>query len=406
LNREPPVPETHVPTVHRSRTLFLLASLAVLLPIATGVLWSAAASARDDDGEDSLYKYLAIFSEVFGLVRSSYVDAPDAERLMGGALDGVADALDPFSSLVPAADVDHYRRTLEIGTSRSGLRIAKDRGVAFVAAVEAGSPAATAGLQRGDLVAELGGLETRAAPLWRLESRLAAEPGTAVPLRLLREGESVEATITLAEFASSPPAVDEVKGARRLHLTRLDAATPGRVREILAGLAGTDRLLVDLRGVAGGDAEAAYAVGALFTTGALGRLESRGELEREFRTEEPALWRGRLVVLVDGGTLGAAEILAAVLHDGAGAELVGQRSFGWAGERSWVELANGARLHLTTAFYTGPTGESLSGGLAPDLLVDDLSRRVDEAERSIDDLILDRGIERLLADDETERRAA
>jgi carboxyl-terminal processing protease len=395
-----------VPTLNRSRSLFLALSLAVLLPVATGVLWSAVSATREDDGEDSLYKYLAIFSEVFGLVRSSYVDAPDTERLMTGALDGVGDALDPFSSLVPAADLEAYRRTLEIGTSRSGVRLAKDRGITFVAAVEEGSPAAAAGLKRGDLVAELAGAETRATPLWRLEGRLAGAPGESIPLRLLREGEAVAATLVLAEFPPPVPRLDEVGGARRLLLPRLDSAAPARVRELLAGLGGADRLLVDLRGVAGGDVEAAYGVGALFATGELGRLERRGAVQRQFSSDLPKAWSGRLVVLVDGGTLGAAEVLAAILRDGAGAELVGQRSFGWAGERSYVELASGARIHLTTAFYTGPKGESLAGGLAPDLLVDDLARRVDEGERTLDELILLRGVERLLAEPDSDRRAA
>jgi len=395
-----------VSTLNRSRSLFLSISLLVLLPVASGVLWSAVSATRSDDGEDSLYKYLAIFSEVFGLVRSSYVDAPDSDRLMSGALDGVGDALDPFSSLVPAAEVPSYERMLTIGTSRSGLRLAKDRGITFVAAVEEGSPAAAAALQRGDLVAELGGVETRATPLWRLESRLAGEPGEAIALRLLRDGETVSATLVLAEFPAPAPRVDEVRSAPRLLVPRLDAAAPQRVRALLGELAGKDRLLVDLRGVAGGDAEAAYAIGGLFASGELGRLERRGAVEREFRSEAPAAWQGRLVVLVDGGTLGAAEVLAAILRDGAGAEIVGQRSFGWAGERTFVDLASGARIHLTTAFYTGPKGEALAGGLAPDLLVDDLSRRVDEAERSLDELIFDRGIERLLAEDDPAQHAA
>jgi carboxyl-terminal processing protease len=164
-------------------------------------------------------------------------------------------------------------------------------------------------------------------------------------------------------------------------------------------------LLIDLRSVAGGDVEAAYALGALFASGELGGLETRGEERREFRSDAEPLWDGRTVVLVDGGTLGPAEVLAAILRDGAGGELVGVRTFGWAGERTFVELSSGARLHLTTAFYTGPEGEPLSGGVAPDIVVDELSRSLDERDRSLRELILERGVDRLLGSD-TERRVA
>jgi carboxyl-terminal processing protease len=393
--------------LNRSRSLFLTLSLAVLLPVATGVLWSAVATRGADEGEDSVYKYLSIFSEVFGLVRSSYVDAPDVDILLGGAIDGVGDALDPFSNVVPAAAMAEYQRTLEIGTTLSGLRLAKEQGLAFVVAVEEGSPAAAAGLERGDLVAEIDGQDTRVTSLWRLESRLAGAAGEQLVLRTLRDGESEKRTLTLAEYSIPQPRVEQVESLPMLILPRIDSAAVGKARELLGGLveSGAERLLIDLRSVAGGDVEAAYALGALFASGELGGLETRGEERREFRSDAEPLWDGRTVVLVDGGTLGPAEVLAAILRDGAGGELVGVRTFGWAGERTFVELSSGARLHLTTAFYTGPEGEPLSGGVAPDIVVDELSRSLDERDRSLRELILERGVDRLLGSD-TERRVA
>jgi len=131
--------------MHRSRSIFLAVSLAVLLPVASGVLWSSVDAARDDDGRDSLYKYLAIFSEVFGLVRSNYVDAPNSDALLGGALEGVGDALDPFSALVPADATGDYERAQRLSRVRSGLVLVKDHGIVYVVSVDDGSPAATAG---------------------------------------------------------------------------------------------------------------------------------------------------------------------------------------------------------------------------------------------------------------------
>jgi len=392
----------------RSRSFFLTVSLALLLPVATGVLWSAVVRARSDDRSDSLYKYLTIFSEALGLVRSSYVDAVDPDVLLAGALDGVTDALDPFSSLVPPEAATDYERARDLSTRRSGLTLARDHGIAFVVAVEEGSPAAEAGLERGDLIAEIGGFDSRRLPIWRVERRLAGEPGETVALRILRGGEPEEREITLADATPPAPRIERVDGTPMLRIPRIDASAVGPVRDLLAGLAanGESRLLVDLRELSGGEMAAAYELGALFASGDLGRLAERDRTVREFRSDLPPAWRGRLVTLVDGGTLGAAEILAAVLRDGAGAQLVGVPTFGWAGRLGVRELSGGARLHLTTAFYSGPSGEAISTRLRPDELVDGLSRSLDDSERPLDELILERGLEVLGRDDAGERRAA
>ena len=394
--------------MNRSRSLFLSLSLAVLLPLASGVLWSAVGSTARDEGSDSLYKYLSIFSEVFGLVRSSYVEPADADALLAGALDGVTDALDPFSSLVPAGELGEYERTQRLAFAHSGLTIAKDHGIAFVVAVEDGSPGAAAGLERGDLISEIGGLETRTLPAWRVERKLAEPPGTEVEVRLLRDGEPSVARVALAEYTPPEPQLDEVRGIARLRISRLAPGTADRVRPLLEELArrGARQLLVDLRDLAGGEGAEAYAVGALFAAGELGRLDERGETARQFSSDAPQVWRGDVAVLVDGGTLGAAEILAAILRDAAGARLVGAPTFGWAGERSYRDLSGGARLHLTTRFFAGPDGRPIAQPLAPEVVVDEFSRRFGETDRPLEELILERAIELLTGAPDAARRAA
>jgi carboxyl-terminal processing protease len=394
--------------MNRSRSLFLSLSLLVLLPLASGVLWSSVTTARGDDGADSLYKYLSIFSEVFGLVRSSYVDPADADALLGGALEGVTDALDPFSAILSADALSDYERARSLARERSGLVLAKDRGIVFVVAVDEASPAAVAGVERGDLLAAIDGEETRGLPVWRVERRLAGEPGDELTLRLVRRGTPEERTLRLAVVAPLAPRVEEARGLPLLRIPRLESGVADQVRPLVEVLerTGRSRLLVDLREVAGGDAGEAAAVGALFARGPLGHLEERGQRRRELRSEAEPLWQGDMVVLVDGGTLGAAELLAAILRDGAGARLVGVRTFGWAGERSFVELSSGSRLHLTTAFYAGPDGHLISKGLTPEIAVDELSRRFDESERPLRELILERGIELLLGESAAARRAA
>lgn len=383
--------------MNRTRIVFFLCSAAIVLSLLSGSLLGAMADGdQPDQGDDSLYKHLSVFTEVLSLIRQAYVDAPDVETLLGGALDGTTDALDPFSLYVPESEVEVYRHAREVGSRHSGLTILKERGVAYVVAVQPGSPAAEAGVETGDLVTEVDGDNTRLLPLWDIEERLAAAPGTTVELELLRLGEPRAVSLRLASFEPPVPALEPRDGAAVLRVASLAPETPARVRELLAeaAAAGHGRLVVDLRGVAGGDPEVAYRLAELFARGELGALKTKGRTVATFRGEDEPVWSGRMVVLVTRGTLGAAELLAEVLRQAAGAELVGERSFGWAGREDWADLPSGGRLYFTDAFYAGPDGEPVAEGLEPDVRVDRTS--FDQRERPIEELILDRGLERVL----------
>lgn len=379
--------------MNRSRSLFLLLSLALLVPLVTGVLWSAA-DRRSEEGADSFYKHLAIFSEVLGLVRNNYVDPTDLDRLLSGAMDGSTDALDAFSVYLPADGVARYTRALALGTSLSGLTAVRDRGIAFVVAVEEGSPGAAAGFESGDILAKIGDRSTRDMPAWEMETALAGDGVDKLACEVIRRGDAKILELAPAPFAPPAPRLSETAGLPLLRIARFDAGSAAATRPLLAGLAekGATRLLVDLRELAGGSAAAAYDVAALFAQGELGRLAERGRAVKSFAGAAAPVWQGQIAVLVDSGTLGAAEILAVALRDRAGAKLIGVKTFGWAGERTLLALAGGGRLHLTTSFYAGPDGKPLSAGIAPDLLVDELSRTFGERDKSLRDLILDRGV--------------
>jgi hypothetical protein len=348
--------------MNRSRSLFLSLSLAVLLPVATGVLWSAVSSTRNDDGEDSLYKYLSIFSEVFSLVRSSYVDGTDADALLGGALEGVTDALDPFSNLVPAAALDDYAAHQRAGRSaqrpaagaRPRHRLRRRR--------RAGSPAADRrlrarrragnGRRRGD---------TRPAAVAH-RGEAGRRPGPTVSFRLLRRGRRTISRSPPPSSRRRPPAP---RRARRRHPAswrgwrrhcRTAAAAARELTERGAG-----QLLVDLRGAGPARSKSAYAVGALFARARSARSTRAARCDASSTPTSSRLAR-RARGARRRGTLGPAEVLAAILRDGAGARLVGTETFGWAGERTFLELSGGARLHLTTAFFAGPTVSRVTKG--------------------------------------------
>lgn len=388
--------------MNRSRALFFLASSLLVLFVVGGSLLGA--SSNDDDGSDSLYKYLSVFTEALSLVQQAYVDDVNLESLMAGALDSATEALDPFSLYLPAGEVDRYLKAREVGTRLTGLLLLKERGIAFVASVEPGSPAAQAELQVGDVVAEIEGKSTRKMPVWEAQEILGGEPGSVVTLKVLHQGDEKDVELTLGPFEAPTPSLDTVEGARVLRVGGLRAGDFDPLRAALerAQREGVERLAVDLRGIAGGDPATAYRVAGLFAQGELGTLDHRGEVMETYTSDDPPLWQGKLVVLVNRGTLGAAEVLATVLHQKIDADLVGEPTFGYAGRQDVAELPSGGRLIYTDAFYTGPDRMVLEDGLTPDVRVSYGSRTFEEREIPLYELILKRGIRHLMEDEPEE----
>ncbi|HEV2852812.1 MAG TPA: S41 family peptidase [Thermoanaerobaculia bacterium] len=393
----------------RSRIFFFLLSAILVFPLLAATLLSAADTSQSPADDDSLYKYLSVFSETLGLVRQAYVDQPDMDTLMAGALDGTTDALDPFSLYVPASQVSGFLQAQAVGKRYSGLTLLKERGVAFVVAVEKGSPADQAGVKPGDIVAKVNDRSTRLMPLWEIQELLAEKPGTKIAMELIRVGEPQQLTFELKAFDPPPVSLEEVEGVPLLRVPTFDDKTAEAIRAALTKTPGRvkDKLLIDLRGVSSGQSEAAYAAARLFTSGDLGALRKRSEELQSFRADDKPVWQGKTVVLVDRGTLGAAEVFATVLRQKEKAELVGERTFGHAGRQGSAELSSGGRLLFTEAFYTGPDKKPLNEALKPDLLVDERSRTYLEKDTPLGEIILRRGIRRLLGQEpETEAKAA
>ncbi len=399
----------------RGRVLFLFASLITVFFVA-GTSMLAQSNREKDDGTDSLYKYVAVFTEVFSLVNKAYVDEREIEPLMAGAFEGAVDALDPFSLYVPAAAVEGFEQTRQVGARRSGMLVLKERGVAYVVAVEEGSPAADAGIEAGHLLMEIGGRPTREMPLFEIQAILAGPAGTEIELERIHQGQKKQIQLTLGEYTPPGVALEAQRGVAVLRLAGFHQDTLTHVETsletIAAGTAAlpdlgeTDKLLIDLRGVAGGDEDVAYRVAGLFAGGELGALKARDEEIEVFRGGESPRWQGRVVVLIDRATQGPAEVLASVLQQTVEATLVGEGSFGHSGRQSLMELTNGGRLQLTSAFFTGPDREPINRSLDPDLAVRPNPFASEEELSEDTDEVLDRGLAVLLGEEEIEERQA
>lgn len=406
----------------RGRLIFLSLSLVTVLLVAGGRML-AESNRQQDPGEDSLYKYLSVFTEVFSLVNRTYVDELDDAELMAGAVEGSLDALDPFALYIPKDAMSLYDTVRQVGVTHSGILVLKQRGVAYVAAVEEGSPAALAGIGRDHIFSEIEGQLTRRMPLLEIQALLAGPPGTEITVERIYQGQKETVSFTLAEY---PRPGIELTAQRGVPVLRLPgfygslptdvaaslatvgkgAAAPGGAEHPLLGeITAPDKLIVDLRGVVGGDEALAYRVAGLFASGEAGVLIRRDGPVETFASSAPPQWQGKIVVLVDRSTQGPAEVLATALRQAAGATLVGEGTFGHAGRPGVVELASGDRLLLTDAFYTGPDHKPIQSSLEPDVWVRPSFGFDDVAEPEGDEA-LERGLRVLLGEEEVEKRQA
>ena len=385
------------------RTVFLLLSILLLLPIAAGTMRRVSAQPAES-GDDSLYKHLSVFTEVLSLIQRSYVDDTSLDRLFAGALDGTTDALDPLATYVPASSVELFRQALEVGVRHSGLTVARDSGISYVVAVESGSPGAKAGVKAGDVLAKISGSSTREMPLWRLQTWLAEDSGS-VQIELLRRGKSLEVELSLGPYERIAPSVRLEEGVPVLRIASFENETVAGVEGLLEGVevSGSPRLVVDVRGVAGGSHEAAIRVAGLFATGVLGELRGREETIATFDSDAEPRWQGRLAVLADGGCQGPCEVFLAAAKEVSGADFVGHRTFGHAGRRASRDLSTGATLFFTDAFYSLPGGEVINQGLEPEIRVEANRQVLGGGESTGGDPFLERALELLMED---ERQAA
>ena len=387
-----------------NRVRFLIISLtAGVLLLASSLV--ALADRNSEPEADSLYKYLSVFTEVLGLVRQTYVEETDIDKLMAGAFEGTADALDAFSVYIPPEQVEKFQTVTRSETVETGLFLVRDRGWVYVTAVADGSTAELAGIQSGDLLSRIDGESTRELDVWEIEAQFAAKAGREIGLEMLRQGETIEMTLPVERTATPSVTVTEQDAVHILRIARISDETTQAIKDVIATNEPTS-LLIDLRGVSGGSPKVAFEIAGLFASGPLGSLQTQGKTEDEFVNDDRPLWVGELAVLADRGTLGAAELLLSVLQQSAGAQFVGESTYGWAGRSDLVSLSTGGLLVITGAFYAGPDGEILDSSLSPDVAVTIRERTLSEKDLTLDELILRRGIELLQMPAELEKVAA
>ncbi|MFN2441932.1 MAG: S41 family peptidase [Thermoanaerobaculia bacterium] len=387
---------------------FLVVSIALMVSLLAGGLFGQSAS------QDNIYRYLSIFTEVFSLVRSNYVEPVEEEKLIAGAFDGLTSAIDEFSYYVPPASMSGYRDYAQPETTGVGLVVSRRFGYGYVIAPLEGSPAEKAGIEAGDFIELIDGRPTQEMALWEIRSALHGEPGSKVEISVLRGSMSKREEMSLERnrFEIPPPSLEVVEGIGVVRIPFFTAETPGQLRAVLgqASSQGVDKLIVDVRGNADGSVPAAIEAADLFLKeGTIATLTGRRAEKREWTADPAAVWEGELLVLADTSSSSGAEVFAAALSGNERGRVVGTRTFGKAIEQKFVSLPSGGGLLVTVGSYATPDEQPLRGeGLRPDVQVDQtplLIRSEGERERELPDLILEKALS-LMTASATEKRAA
>jgi carboxyl-terminal processing protease len=357
----------------RSRVIVLLLSTPILAFVIVGGVMGGTASGQDAS------QHLLVFKDVVALILNNYVEEVDVDKVMTGALKGLADGLDGDSAFLQPSEVRALDSKLAPAGGDVGLTLTRQYYLRVVAARD-GSAAARAGLRTGDYVRMIDGRPTRDLSVFEGARLLSGAPGTKVSLVVIRGNAADPHTVDLvrepAPKEAALPARMAAPGVGYLRIPAFTNMTAGAVTRAVGTLSkqGATKLVIDLRQSAEGPLEAGIEAARWFVgSGTLAIRASRAGAREEIKATAAGDSNAMPVaVLVNAGTSGAAELFAAALAANKRAELVGEPTHGRAGIQKLVRLPEGYGLWLTHASYLTPSGEAIhEKGLKPTLDVEE-----------------------------------
>ncbi len=355
----------------RGRVLVLAVSMPIIAFAVIGGFMSKAI-AREDS-----YQYLRIFEDVVSLILNNYVEAVDVDKVMHGAMHGLADGLDPDSAYLDVNQVKVLDKGDLGGSAQTGLEITRQYYLRVIAARD-GSPAAKAGLMPGDYIRAIDGQSTRDVTVYEGARLLRGRAGTKVHLTVIRGNAAEPHEMDIVREELAPVAVKSriaAPGIGYLRVAEFGKATPDQIKSEIAAVtkAGAKSVIIDLRGTAFGDVEAGLAAARLFVkNGVLVYRQDRGK-DKEAVTAAAADGAITLntVLLTDNGTSSGAEVFAAALSGNKRATLVGERTLGRAARQKLIRLPDGSGMMLTHLIYMTPASVAIhEKGLVPDVAVE------------------------------------
>ena len=331
---------------------------------------------------DNTYSQLNLFGDVFERVRSDYVEKPDDSKLVESAISGMLSGLDPHSSYMDAKSF----RDMQVQTRGEfgglGIEVTMEDGLIKVVSPIDDTPASKAGIMANDIITTLDDEAVQGLTLNQAVEKMRGPVNTKIKLKIIRKGQDNPIDVTLVRDnirVRSVRARVEADDIAYIRITTFNEQTTEGLKKEVANLQGQigDKLkgyIIDLRNNPGGLLEEAVTVSdAFLERGEIVSTRGRNAEETQRRTAHPGdLTKGKpVIVLINGGSASASEIVAGALQDHKRATLVGTRSFGKGSVQTIIPLGSGnGALRLTTARYYTPSGKSIQAkGIVPDIEV-------------------------------------
>ncbi len=332
--------------------------------------------------KDDLYEQLDLLSDAISVIKSNYVENVDSKKLIYGALSGMLSSLDDYSQFMDPDSYTEIKVETEGKFGGLGIEIAIRDSILTVISPIDGTPAYKAGIKAGDRIVKIDGESTRNITILGAVKKLRGKPGTKVSLTVLRESEmklldfNITRDIIKIESIKEAKFVDGKIGY--IKLVEFQESTANDLEKALSKLEkdGMDSLILDLRNNPGGLLTSAAGVSEKFVRQGDLIVSTKGRVKNqnfEFRSNRSDNHKDfPLVVLVNGGSASASEIVAGAIQDNKRGIVVGTKTFGKGSVQTVIPMRDGAALRLTTALYYTPSGKSIvKEGIKPDVVVEE-----------------------------------
>lgn len=358
----------------KTKAAILVTSFAVLLFMVLGGLGGVRASSND-----GAYRQLQVYSEVLSRVNTEYVEDPNIPKVTDGALHGLLEALDPNSSYLSPKEYQDYKSKKTDAKADIGAAVSKRFGYAAVIAVIPGGPADKAGIQGSDIFEAIEGHSTREMSLAGIRALLSGQPGSNITVSVVRARRAEPQKVVITRDVVTVPAVTDKIMEEGVGYIKVDALSKGKAQEIATLIKtlqkqGAKKLILDLRNSGEGEESEGIATANLFLNhGTITYLQGQKYPREAFTAEaNKAITNLPVAVLVNHGTAGPAEIIAAAILENARGDVVGDKTFGDGSVQKVIDLPDGSALILSVAKYYSPSGKAIQDtAITPNVLVAD-----------------------------------
>ncbi|MGB0450157.1 MAG: S41 family peptidase [Porticoccaceae bacterium] len=365
-----------------SATLLISFALSAQTPAPAKPLATDNSNAEKAQPEARLpLRELRVFTQVFEQIRRGYVEEVKDTELLENAIAGLLLELDPHSAYLNESDYDELQESATGEYGGLGMEVGAERGLIKIISPIDDTPAAKAGIKAGDLIIEVDGVPVRGMALQKAIDKLRGEKGTSIELKVLRDNQELPIEFTIVRDIIQVSSVRSrmlEPGYGYVRISQFQTSSGDDFKKALLDLKSQETnlkgVIVDLRNNPGGLVPASVEIsGAVLDGGTVvyteGRLPSANST---YQASSGDLLEGiPLVVLINGGSASASEIVAGALQDHRRAAIIGTQSFGKGSVQTVIPLGDGRAVKLTTARYYTPNGRSIQAeGIVPDIIVE------------------------------------